>query len=344
MNAKRVLFRADGGAALGLGHLMRCRTLALELRRQGWNPVFYSAVEPFPGPLVDETGHPLTIVKVDPAMSEDPGQGADTVKVAREMQVEVIIVDHYGFRTEDFQKIMDAGLPAVCIDDLGNRDLPIDMVINPNPLVTPALYKWQAIPVSLTGEMYTMIRPEILDVQRRAGFHEEGSLFISLGGGDVAGLSLEVLHSIPYDIDRPIVVSISEACPRLLLEIWVATDPSRRGLNVDHRNFPDLLSEAGLAITGGGTTLWELYYIGIPGVAVVWVGNQKHTTSVIRRKQTSLLVDFQAGFDAEAFRGAMMKLLTDPDLRDSMVRNQQALIDGQGARRVSEAIVKRYDR
>ncbi len=341
---KRILIRADGGPVLGLGHLMRCRSLALELRRLGWEPIFYgtTGAGSGPGPLVDESGHPLRHLAVDPDMDSHPGQGNDTARVAREWRVQVVLVDSYGFATADFLALQAAGVPVIALDDLGNRELPVDLVINPTPLVTPALYKWQSVAHVLAGEMFTIIRPEVLRVPRAGGLHEGGSLLVSLGGGDVADLLRRVLHALPTDPARPVIASVSPACSRHLLEIWAQSDPSRRALNHDPAIFPDLMGQAAFAVTGGGTTLWELYYIGVPGVVLLWVDNQWHTATVVRQRQTSLLLDVQAGFRPEPFREAVLRLWADPALAEQMIARQQALIDGQGARRLAEAIDHRY--
>ncbi len=341
---KRVLLRADGGPVLGWGHVMRCRSLALELRRLGWDPLFYGTVDPSPGPLVDESGQALPRVPVDQGWGEDPGRGSDTLRVARERRVKAVVVDSYEFRCEDFRVLTGAGFPVIAIDDLGNRDLPVDMVVNPNPLVTPAMYKGQNIPCVLTGEMFTLIRPEVLALPRAGGWREAGAVLVTLGGGDVADLMRQVLRAIPADLDRPVVASVSPACPRRLLEIWAQTAPSHRALSHDPGMLPDLMAQAGLAVTGGGTTLWELYYLGVPGIVLAWVANQKQTAAVIRKRQTSLLLDIQAGFRPDPFREALHRLLTEPGLGEKMIERQHALIDGQGTRRVAEAIDLRYER
>lgn len=342
---KRILIRADGGPQVGLGHLMRCRSLALELRRLGWDPVFYgdSGAGAGPGPLVDEDGLPLPWRPIEAGLDPRPGLGSDTARVAREWRVRVILVDSYGFTTADFQTLKTVGVPIIAFDDLGDRDLPVDLIINPNPLVTPAFYKWQTEkPAILAGEMFTIIRPEVLRVPRAGGWREDGSLLVSLGGGDVADLLRQVVHALPADLARPVIASVSPSCSRHLLEIWARIDPSRRALNHDPTLFPELMGKAALAVTGGGTTLWELYYVGVPGVVLLWVDNQKHTATVARKRQTSLLLDVRAGFRPEPFRELLLSLLADRGRAEAMIRRQQALIDGLGARRLAEAIDGRY--
>jgi hypothetical protein len=189
-------------------------------------------------------------------------------------------------------------VPVLVIDDLANRDTPAQAVLNPNPLFSSEPYRRQKIPHILCGEDYTLIRPEIVGLRGRE-YSEDGLIMVTMGGGDVVEPLLKVLRAIPSGLPNRVCVSVSANCPLDLINDWINLDPTRRFLNVDSERFPELLASSAFAITGGGTTLWEVYCLGIPSLCLVWVDNQRQTSVVIKQQATSFLIDLAEQINLE---------------------------------------------
>jgi UDP-N-acetylglucosamine:LPS N-acetylglucosamine transferase len=278
------------------------------------------------------------------------------------------------------------------IDDLANRDTPAQVVLNPNPLFSPEPYQRQKIPHILCGEKYTLIRPEVV-AQRDRPYSAEGVIMITLGGGDVVEPLLKVLRAVPKGLPNRICVSVSSACPLEPINAWIDEDPVMRFLNIDSDRFPDLLAGSAMTITGGGTTLWEAYCLGVPNICLVWVDNQRQTSvvikqqatsllldiveqigqglgsdlvakgvrsiksnmadatairqreqqnhfagEVIRRDQTSFLIDSANEVDADLIGGILQEFRNLPEHWQEMMSRQRALIDGSGAARCADLL------
>jgi len=311
---------------------MRCRTLALAMREYGWETTLLTTSDP--GTLwSDQSGAPLPWLQAEGGSA----QGFKTAMVAKMHEVDLVIVDHYGFCTDDFTALWAAGPRLVAIDDLGDRVLPVDAVINPNPGAEAGSYAKRGIPLCLCGETYTLVKPEI---QAYAGtpIPRDGHILVTLGGGDVQNMLLDILANIAASAGAiSIVAAVGPACPVDRLSEWERGGPRRRIVkNTDA--LPGLIAGAALAITGGGTTLWETYCIGRPSVAVVWVENQRRTLEFIREHRTSFALDARSGLSIESLADAVRRIKSASSDIDGMVRRQRETIDGAGAARIAAAL------
>lgn len=303
MNVRTAVFRVDAGPGIGMGHFMRCRTLAFELISRGWDVYFAGCG--LPADMLEQTpGNPAKTIKLIDLQSflnskSDAMSFYSLLTGQFNGLVDCAVIDTYSYSRDDFalfQRFNTQRLPIIVIDDLADRDTPAQIVINPNPLFEPLPYERQKIPLILCGHEYTLVRPEISRLVGRP-YRHDGPVMVSLGGGDVVDYLLKVLDAIPDDLENSLCVSVSDNCPRAKLEAWVAQNPTRRYLNFDSRKFPELLASAALAITGGGTTLWEVYALGMPSLCLRWVENQRQTSSVIKEQATSFLMDIVSHFN-----------------------------------------------
>lgn len=396
MNARVAVFRVDAGPGIGMGHFMRCRSLAMEMLQQSW--VVYFVGSGLPEEMLSYQSVSSTINYIPfGTQRESDKDMKQFIELLREHfagNVDFVIIDSYRFNRDDYALLHLYGgrVPVAVINDLAEHDTPAQVVINPNPLFSPEPYQRQKIPCILCGEKYTLIRPEIMTLRDRQ-YDPGGPLLISLGGGDVVEPLLNLLSALPEMPERQIIVSVSENCPLNEIESWVKEDPDKRMLNTSTEKFPKLLARAAVAITGGGGTLWEVYCLGIPSISIVWVDNQKNasliikdqatsflvdlisninvelqsdmlengmqklvetlgppgktrvvhekgfrTADVINREQTSLAVDGIESLEAKFLRKALSRLTSGCGFPMEMIKRQRQLIDGQGARRVVEAL------
>ncbi|MBP7633754.1 hypothetical protein KBA41_06265 [Candidatus Ozemobacteraceae bacterium] len=328
----RLLIRADGGGEIGLGHVMRCRTLALAMRELGWETTLLTASDP--GNIwSDMSGAVMPWLQAEGGT----GQGFKTAMAAKMHRTDLLIVDHYGFATEDFTALWAAGPRLAVIDDLADRILPVDAVINPNPGVTPDPYAKRGVPLCLCGEAYTLVRPEI---RAFAGtpVPTDGHILVTLGGGDVQCQLYDILNAMSKDEgDVPVVAAVGPACPVDRLNEW-ERGGARRRIVRDVNALPGLIAGASVAVTGGGTTLWETCCIGRPSVAVVWVENQRRTLDVVARYRTGEVVDARSGLSVQSIVDAVRRIKGKTGEAEDMIARQRAMIDGGGVGRVAAAL------
>src|SRR5262249_12451413 len=132
------LFRCDASATIGIGHFMRCWSLARALRDLGHDVRFAMR-----NTLnrVQEMLHDSDIAAVGmkglPAVEEDPELSLELPQLkalARDQSVDCVLVDHYQASGAYLRSLGAAGDTIAVIDDMADRDLSAaDWLLNPNP-------------------------------------------------------------------------------------------------------------------------------------------------------------------------------------------------------------------
>ncbi len=117
----RIAFVTEGGPAVGLGHLSRCAALARAAGAGARLSFLLSEDTPVVPFLRDVRAEILRAV-----WSVDPAHAFRTLS---EVAPDVIVVDSYT-ATPDLLVSLRALAQVVAVDDLGDRPLPVDVVVN----------------------------------------------------------------------------------------------------------------------------------------------------------------------------------------------------------------------
>jgi len=133
------IFRADGNAGLGHGHLVRCLTLAAELERQGGHILF--VVSEFGGALrdrIERRSYELIIVPSGATLTEDVQLLGTTIhRMQREGEMPLVILDGYGFDLDYQRAILKSGAFLALIDDLAATSQVAHLILNQNIWARP---------------------------------------------------------------------------------------------------------------------------------------------------------------------------------------------------------------
>ena len=104
------------------------------------------------------------------------------------------------------------------------------------------------------------------------------------------------------------------------------------------RGLTDLMSlmlTCDLAITAGGTTLYELSAVGVPGVCFCVADNQKYNVKGFSDENLLLYAgDIREDDFYEKLENSLEILIEDFELRERMSKELQRKTDGQGAGRI----------
>ena len=296
----KVAFRADASLVIGTGHVMRCLTLADMLRASGVECFFLSREHG--GHLhsvVKQRGYPL-INLGDVASLHTPNGSADYehwlgVSIEKDiqdsithlhgMQVDWLIVDHYGLDERWERALRRHCGRLLVIDDLANRrhfaDILVDQNFGKNNIDYNGLVPDSC--VLMIGAKYALLRHEFAKLRgkslKRRAHSQLKNLLITMGGVDIdnkTGLVLRALAAFKWHSDQNITVVMGANAPWLeevfkqALEMPVSTD-----VVVNVADMANLMYNADLAIGAAGSTAWERCCLGLPTLQLVLADNQR---------------------------------------------------------------------
>jgi UDP-2,4-diacetamido-2,4,6-trideoxy-beta-L-altropyranose hydrolase len=341
LSSPRILFVADAGPAVGGGHVMRSLTLARALADEGAACAFIAT--PAVATVLDAFGADVARVEAAAATPAD----LVTAAARAAQDVDAVVIDHYGLSAPDHRAIA-GDRPVLVIDDLADRPLAADLVLDSGPARAAADYDGLLPPHAelLLGPSHAPVRPAFAALRREALVRRANAppvrrILVSLGLTDVGGITGRVVdlilpHLTTGGAGKAVLDVVLGAGASSLpgLRALAARDP-RLALHVDSQDMPRLTLEADLAVGAGGSSSWERCVLALPTLLLVLAANQGEASQALAEADAVLALDVaEPGFEA-AFATELCRLLADPALRDRLSAASAAVCDGRGAARVA---------
>ena len=336
-----LLIRADAGREMGTGHVMRCLALAQAWRDKGGHCIFAMA-----GP-VGTIGERLRTEKMeiaDFATSADMNEDAvQLVNLAASKQASWVVVDGYQFPAYYQQKLKEAGLSVLLIDDNGHAGRYLaDLVLDQNANTDESLYRVREPSTRLLlGPRFALLRSEFKHGPRRVrAINQDGrKVLVTMGGSDPKNVTLRVIQALKPVSSKRLQITVvvgGHNSNGESLERAVSGSDIVLARNV--ANMPDLISETDVAVAAAGSTCWELCFLGVPALLVDAAENQDPVAKALARLGVAVHLSGGANVAAEEIITKLEWLLGSVETRKAMSRNGMALVDGRGAERVVAAM------
>lgn len=331
MTGPRILFVVDAGPAVGGGHAMRSLTLARALEAQGATCVF--------------VGPPAVAELLDAFAPETPRIPAENLAAAAVREAfDAIVFDHYGLAEPD-HRAMAQGRPVLVIDDLADRPLGGDIILDSGPTRRAADYLGLTSGTArlLLGPTYAPVRPEFAALREPAlAWRGEPvqRVLVSMGLTDVGGITARVVERLRLRVhDIGLDVVLGGQSPSLPGLSKIARRDPRLMLHIDTPHMARLTAEADIGVGAAGSTTWERCVLGLPSLMVVLADNQRGAARAMAEREAALVADaadtdFEAVFDRQ-----LMRLLRDAGLRRQLAAASSEVCDGLGAGRTAEAFL-----
>jgi UDP-2,4-diacetamido-2,4,6-trideoxy-beta-L-altropyranose hydrolase len=321
--------RTHGGPGIGLGHVRRCLTLAIALRRLGAPVLFIVEDDASTVELIERHGFECHSV----ARRTEPNA---TIEFVRGRGLTGLITDSYDIDTPYLEALRPHAKTLVALDDLADRTLPVDVVINAAIDAEQLRYARLTQARMLLGTRYCLLREEFAREPDRAIRSDVSRVLITVGGSD------------PRHLTPPLIDWTRHVLPAAQLDVIIGpffdqrpdVADSRLTLHDNPANMRDLMLSCDLAICGGGQTTLELAATGTPAVAIQLADNQALNLAGLNRAGTLFLAGRSADHDfAHRVTRGLAALIADPSRRTAMSMQGRALIDGRGAARVAQAVL-----
>ena len=341
-NQKKLLIRADASAEIGTGHVMRCIALA-EAWQDTIGEVFF--VSSFNTQALEDRlkikGIRIRHINNQAGTCSD---AEETSQIAHQCGADWIVVDGYHFGAEYQKTIKDTGLSLLIIDDYGHADhYYADIVLNQNIYADRSLFKkHEPFTRFLLGTKFVLLRKEFLKWSgwRRDIPEKARKILVTLGGGDPDNVTLNVINAIRgIELNElEVKVVVGSANPHFNLIHETINEKPGITLIKNTDNMPEFMAWADIAISAGGTTCYELFFMRVPSIIIPIAENQKPVANELKTKNITKVVEVNDVKNQIKFNGLIFEFLNNYKTRSEFSERMAQYIDGKGISRVINAI------
>ena len=333
-----IFIRTDMNEKIATGHVMRCLSIADALKEKGEEVHFLLADEQAQN-LIQSRGYESIVLHTvwNDMDSEIPVLLAaiDRYKISR------ILIDSYQVTLKYLTEIKKM-VQIMYIDDLKLFCYPVDVVVC-YANYWSRFYSRQNDPstIFLLGTKYVPLRKVFWNCERKKITKGAGRLLLLSGGSD----PYDFLEQTLMLLDLRVFQHIDVICGRYNTNYNALAELYRKYKNIKfHRainNVEEYMQKADIAISAGGTTLYELCACGMPTISYAFADNQLDN---VKQFQEDGLIDYagDARIDdiAENVNQYLKKYQDDWQLREKKSAKMQEMVDGKGAMRLAEALMK----
>lgn len=330
----RLVYRADASERIGTGHVMRGIALAQAWQEAGGEALFVLAAStPAVEARIRREGFRLERTAAPPGSAEDAARTAS-------WEAQWIAVDGYHFPPAYLAALRPAGARILAVDDWPRpASAAADLVLNPS--LTVSCHDYPLPPEQLLlGPRYLLLRREFTtQPSARAVPPRAERLLVTLGGADPQNWTSRVIAALAL-LEGPfvarVVVGGSNPHREALRQAAAACPAVTLVEQVD--DMPALMAWADLAIASASTTTWELCHLGVPALLLVTADNQQTVAEAVAARGAAVALGPREAGSPELMARKIDLLRYSPELRFALAEQGRALVDGQGARRVVQAL------
>lgn len=338
--------RADANETVAAGHMMRCITIAEQIRKLGGQILFLTADEQA-NDMISQKGfkHVCLHTKWNHMEEELPVLR----EVLRLAGIRTLLVDSYQATSAYFEELRPY-VHLACIDDCFEQVFPVDALINYNAYHTRFPYQdvYGDKTKLLLGTDYVPLREEfsvaqIWDAQAEdKGF----SVLLASGGGDAQNAILGILQRAIQTEELKTVTF------HAVVGAYHPQGDAVEALAKAHDNvkvyrpcldMAGLMADCDAAVSAAGTMLFELSAMRVPTVFFQSADNQRYDREFFEAEDRMLFAgDIRQDRDAciETVCENLKRLVADAVLRTRMRDSLARVTDGKGAERIAAAVMK----
>ncbi len=314
----KVAFIPDTGGIAGLGHLSRCLAVAEAFLNIG-------------------RVKSLFITSDNEAIKWLGERGMNSTKFL-EGDWDLVISDSYRTTSMDISLMLQKTKTLVLFDDNGHIPRGAHWVVNTSTRASSVNYSEKDLIGLLLGPLFHPLRSEYWGpVTHKSQPSLVKNILITLGGGESESRLYVILRELSYYYPSG---NYHVVIGPYIKEIQLTSNSENIFFHRSPKNIRALLSEMDLAVSGGGQTLYELAYLGIPTLAIEVAQNQRE----------NILGFFKAGavipvgdINLLDCRTKLLQefdyLLNNQSKRELMSLAGKKMIDGVGAFRLAKVLL-----
>lgn len=324
-----VVVRADGSIDLGYGHLYRSNTIATALLDIGVSVIYLTKTPQETKSVCSERAEIVSIGK----------SSRETLSAKlSELAPDAVLVDLPDAPISLQQDIREIA-PLALVLGSARHDLYCDILINGHLFAGEEEYTWCGDePTWCLGPKYHPLRepfPEIASRSKDCSKNPNQGLIL-MGGTDPQNLTPIVMEAFaPLGLDVTVIVGpgntnepdIKRKANDLNAAFEIVRDPD---------DLPERMFNADIAVSGFGTTVYELMATRTPFVGIARTDLEQFGAT--RTKSYVDLDTFTEDVSVNRLEASLRNLKQSPETRVRLQQRFEELIDGEGAKRIARKI------
>lgn len=286
-----ILFRADSSSQIGTGHIMRDLVLAKKYEKKKHNIIFASReLEGNINYKIDEAKYKKVLVK-----SNDFNELNQIIK---KQKIDMVVIDHYDidFNFEKKLKKANPCLKIFVLDDTYEKHY-CDTLLNHNISADKKRYKG-LVPNKCKlkcGKKYTLLREEFIKEKKKKRKRNDTkikTIFVAMGGADHSNINIDILKVLSKFKNIKVNLVTTRANKNLKELEAYCQNKKWITLHINSNKIAKLMAKSDFAIVTPSVTINEVYYLGLPMVAVKTADNQLDIYKYLKKKKFLVLKEF----------------------------------------------------
>ncbi len=341
---KKICIRVDGNEIIATGHIMRCLSIAHQLKKQGAEVIFVMA-DAQASFIIRENG--FDYYTLNTIWNDMNAETEIFCRYLKDNNIETVLVDSY-YVTGEYLSAIARISKVSYIDDIDKLIYPVHTVINYG-LQCDRGYEARYADAGyntkfLLGGMYAPLREEFSYAHYEVKKNIK-KVLITTGGTDQLNMSYRLSKSLVSDVrlkdlEYHIIVGKFNKNVELLRDL--ARDNSNILLHENVTNMSYWMRNCDVALSAAGTTTFELAACGIPSICFEVADNQ--AGAGMWEQAGYMLYAGNAYMEQEKCiencSNFLYKLSKNYDERKRLSEKMQNLTDGLGAYRIAEHLLE----
>jgi UDP-2,4-diacetamido-2,4,6-trideoxy-beta-L-altropyranose hydrolase len=282
-----IAFRVNASNSIGTGHLYRCLELAKYLKDTK-NNIYFICDKINLGLIkkINDLKVNLHIIKekrIDKNYEKIDSDQTITIFQKINKKINLLIVDSYllGFKWE--RKLKQHVDKIFVIDDL-DRKHACDLYLNQNFFSKNKKKFLEEKTIKLIGLKYCILKFNKFEKKRIITNPKKiENVLMFMGGSDRSNLTIKILKifgdKIFNQLKFDVVIGINNKKIKLIKKLT----KKRKNINIhfDLPNLKKLLLKSDIAISSGGSFIWECIFFGVPSLIINQSKNQIHNSKML---------------------------------------------------------------
>lgn len=331
-NMDKIYIRADMNEIIATGHIMRCLSIADAAKEQGKEAIFITADEK-PVKMLQSRGYDPIVLHTDWDNMEE--ELAVLLPLIERMGISKLLVDSYQV-TEKYLRTLEEYTEVFYLDDLDAFEYPVSNVICYANYYSQLSYgNYKGNTKFYLGTSYMPVRKVFQNCKPKLIKEKIENIMILSGGSD----NYHMIENIADLFKESNTVQADIICGAFYPDFEGLKEKFAGYSNLNFYqnvgNLEEFMEKADLAISAGGTTLYELSAKGTPTISYSFADNQLKN---VRQFDEDGLISYAGDVRVDDVYGNIYRLyrkFEDSKLRKACSKKMQKVMDGQGATRIA---------